>query len=113
MTMCPTGNPTDASGVFATADAPDGASPQATLGRLETMRRSQRMIRAIRPGIFPGEHACLFGGLLACSFQRLWYTVQWAGGVEELLILEVESLQREIFKECCFVNNHASACLVQ
>ena len=28
---------------------------------------------------------------------------QWAGGVEELLILEVKSLQRKIFKECCFV----------
>jgi len=26
MTMCPTGNPTDASGVAATADAPDGTS---------------------------------------------------------------------------------------
>jgi hypothetical protein len=24
-------------------------------------------------GIFPTEHACLFGWLLACSFQRLWY----------------------------------------
>jgi hypothetical protein len=27
---------------------------------------------------------------------------RWAGGVEELLILEVKSLQRKIFKECCF-----------
>ena len=27
MTMCSTGKPTDASGVVATADAPDGASP--------------------------------------------------------------------------------------
>jgi hypothetical protein len=28
---------------------------------------------------------------------------RWANGVEELLILEVKSLQRKIFKECCFV----------
>jgi hypothetical protein len=28
---------------------------------------------------------------------------QWAGGIEELLILEVKSLQRKICKECCFV----------
>ena len=27
MTVCPTGNPTDASGVVATADTPDGALP--------------------------------------------------------------------------------------
>jgi hypothetical protein len=33
------------------------------------------MIRAIRPRIFLGEHACLFGGLLACLFQQLWYAV--------------------------------------
>ena len=75
MTICPTGNPTDALGVVATADAPDGASPPGDAGEVETMRQLQRMILAIRPGIFPGEHACLFGGLLACSFQRLWYAV--------------------------------------
>ena len=62
-------------GVAATADAPDGHRPQVTLGRLEMMQQSQRMIRAICLGIFPGEHACLFGGLLACLFQRLWYAV--------------------------------------
>jgi hypothetical protein len=55
------------------------------------------MIKAICPGIFPAEHVCLFGGLLACSFQRLWYAVSMGDGVEELLILEVESLQRKIF----------------
>jgi len=32
-----------------------------------------------------------------CTLHR------WAGGVEELLILEVKTLQRKIFKECCFV----------
>jgi hypothetical protein len=32
MTMCPTGNPTDALGVVATADAPDGASPPGNTG---------------------------------------------------------------------------------
>jgi hypothetical protein len=32
MTMRPTGNPTDASGVVATADAPDGASPPGDTG---------------------------------------------------------------------------------
>jgi hypothetical protein len=32
MMMRPTGNPTDASGVFATADAPDGASPPGNTG---------------------------------------------------------------------------------
>jgi hypothetical protein len=48
MTMRPPEDPTDASGVVATADALDGASP-------------------------PAEPVCLFGGLLNCSFQRLWY----------------------------------------
>jgi hypothetical protein len=28
---------------------------------------------------------------------------QWAGGMEELMILEVKSLQRKMFKGCCFV----------
>jgi hypothetical protein len=74
-----------------------GHLPWATLGRLKTMQQSQSMIKAICPGIFPAEHACLFGGLLACSFQRLWYAVSMGDGVEELLILEVESLQRKIF----------------
>jgi len=75
MTMCRTGNPTDTTlGVVATAHRM-GHRPQATLGRLEMMQRLQRMIRAIRSGIFLGEHACLFGGLLACLFQRLWYAV--------------------------------------
>ncbi len=32
MTMCPTGNPTDALGVVATTDAPDGASPPGNTG---------------------------------------------------------------------------------
>ena len=32
MTMCRTGNPTDALGVIATADAPDGASPPGDTG---------------------------------------------------------------------------------
>jgi hypothetical protein len=32
MTMGPTRNPTDASGVVATADAPDGASPPGDTG---------------------------------------------------------------------------------
>ena len=32
MTMCRTGNPTDALGVVATADAPDGASPPGDTG---------------------------------------------------------------------------------
>jgi hypothetical protein len=32
MTMRPTENPTDASGVVATADAPDGASPPGDTG---------------------------------------------------------------------------------
>jgi len=75
MKMCRMGNPTDALGVVATADALDGHCPQATLGWLKMMQRLQRMIRAICSGIFPGEHACLFGGLLACSFQQLWYAV--------------------------------------
>ena len=38
----------------------------------------------ICPGIFSTEHACLFGGLLACSFQRLWYAAlmgRWCGRV--------------------------------
>ena len=30
--MCPTGNPTDALGVVATMDTPDGASPQGDTG---------------------------------------------------------------------------------
>ena len=32
MTMCPTGNLTDASGTVATADTPDGASPPGNTG---------------------------------------------------------------------------------
>ena len=44
MTMRPTGNPKDALGVAATVDALDGALSPATLGRLKTMQRSQRMI---------------------------------------------------------------------
>jgi len=32
MTMCPTRNPTDALGMVATADAPDGASPPGNTG---------------------------------------------------------------------------------
>ncbi len=32
ITMRPTGNPTDASGVVVTADAPDGASPPSDTG---------------------------------------------------------------------------------
>ena len=32
MTMCPTGNPTDASGMVATADTPVGASPSGDTG---------------------------------------------------------------------------------
>jgi hypothetical protein len=73
MTMRPTGNPTDALGVVRPRMHRMGHRPQAILGRLETMRRLQRMIQAIRPGIFSMEHACLFGGLLACLFQRLLY----------------------------------------
>jgi len=71
MTMCRTGNPTDALGVVATADAPDGASPPGDTGEAQNDARSQRMIRVIRSGIFPGEHACLFGGLLACFFSAV------------------------------------------
>jgi hypothetical protein len=73
MTMGPTGNPTDALGVVRLRTHRMGHRPQATLGRQETMQRLQRMLLAICPGIFSTEHACLFGGLLACSFQRLWY----------------------------------------
>jgi hypothetical protein len=35
MTMCSTGKPTDASGVVATADAPDGASPPGNTGEAQ------------------------------------------------------------------------------
>jgi hypothetical protein len=59
--------------------------------------------KSIRPGIFPMEHAYLFGGLLACLFQRLWYAASMSSGVEEFGILKIKSLQRKIFKECCFV----------
>jgi hypothetical protein len=38
-------------------------------------------------------HACFSG----CGMLH-----QWVGGMEELLILEVESLQGKIFKECSF-----------
>ena len=48
MTMRLPEYPADASGVVATVDAMDGASP-------------------------PAEPVCLFGGLLKCLFQRLWY----------------------------------------
>ena len=65
MTMRPTRNPTDASGVVATADAPDGASPPGNTWEAQN--------NATITGIFPVEHACLFQGLLACLFQRLWY----------------------------------------
>ena len=80
-----------------------GHRPQVTLGRLETMRQSQRMIRAIRPGIFPGSMPAFLEDYLHARFSGCGTLFQWAGGVEELLILEVESLQRKIFKECCFV----------
>jgi len=75
MMMCLTGNPTDASGVVATADALDGASPpgntgeaqdDATIAENDTSGSSRNISRG----------ACLpFGGLLACLFQRLWYAV--------------------------------------
>jgi hypothetical protein len=35
MTMCPMRNPTDASGVIATADAPDGALPPGNTGEAQ------------------------------------------------------------------------------
>jgi hypothetical protein len=87
MTMLPAGNPTDVLGVVATTDAPDGASPPDNtmpLGRLEMMQLLQRMIQAIRPGIFPVEHTYLFEGLLArlFLFQQLWYAAlmgRWHG----------------------------------
>jgi len=74
MTMCPTGNPTDALGVIATADAPDGASPPSNTGEAR-------------------DNATITENDTSNS----------SGGVEEFLILKVESLQRKIFKECCFV----------
>ena len=70
MTMCSTGKPTDASGVVATADAPDGASPPGNNGEA----RDNATI-AENDMSNSGNISCLFGGLFACFFQGLWYAV--------------------------------------
>ena len=99
-TMCPTGNPTDVSGVVATADAPDGASPPGDTGEArDDAKISENDTSDSSGNIFHG--ACL--PFWRARFSGCGTLHRWAGGVEELLILEVKSLQRKIFKECCFV----------
>jgi hypothetical protein len=103
MTMRQMGNPTEALGVVATADAPDGASPPGNTGEAQdnamiaqndTSNLSRNISRgACLPFLEDYLHACFSG----CGTLH-----QWVGGVEELLILKAESQQRKIFKECCF-----------
>ncbi len=52
---------------------------------------------------FPRSMPAFFKDYLNAHFNSCGMLHQWVGSVEELLILEVESLQRKIFKECCFV----------
>ena len=52
MMIRPARNPTDASGMVATTDAPDGASPPGDTGEAQD--------NATIAGTFPVEHACLF-----------------------------------------------------
>jgi hypothetical protein len=57
----------------ATADAPDGASPPGDTGEArDDVTIAENDTSDSSGNIFHG--ACMpFGGLLACSFQRLWY----------------------------------------
>jgi hypothetical protein len=57
------------------------------------------MIRAVCPGRFSTEQPAFLEDYLHARFNDCGTLHQWAGGVEELLILEVKSLQRKIFKE--------------
>ena len=65
MMMRPTGNPTDALGVAATMDAPDGALPPGNTGDARDDVTIKENDMSNSSGIFPAVHACLFGGLLA------------------------------------------------
>ena len=65
MMMRPTGNPTDALGVAATMDAPDGALPPGNTGDARDDVTIKENDMSDSSGIFPAVQACLFGGLLA------------------------------------------------
>jgi hypothetical protein len=85
-------------------DAPDWASPpgdteeardDATIAENDTSDSSGNF--------FPRSMPAFLEDYLHAHFSGCGTLQRWAGGVEELLILEVKSLQRKIFKECCFV----------
>jgi len=61
MTMHLTGNPTNASGVVVTADALDGALPPGDTGEAQDNVTIAENDTSNLSGIFPTEHACLFG----------------------------------------------------
>ncbi len=104
MTMCRTGNPTDALGVVATADAPDGASPPGDTGEARNDATIAENDTSDSFGnISPGSMPAFLEDYLHACFSGCGTLFRWADGVEELLILKVESLQRKMFEECCFV----------
>ena len=102
MTMCPTGNPTDALGVVATADAPDGASPPGDTGEAQNDATIAENDTSESFGNI-SRGACLPFWRITCMLVSAVVVRCWAGGVEELLILKVESLQRNFFEDCSFV----------
>jgi hypothetical protein len=103
MMMHPARNPTNALGVGSTADAPDGASPPGNTGEARDVQRLQRMMQAICLGIFLWSMPAFLEDYLHACISGCGTLHRWVVGVEESLILEVESLQRKICKECCFI----------
>jgi len=100
--MCRTGNPADALGVVATADAPDGASPPGDTGEARNDATIAENDTNDSFGNISRGMPAFLEDYLHARFSGCGMLFRWAGGVEELLILEVESLQRSIFEECCF-----------
>ena len=101
MMMCLTGNPTDALGVVAIADAPDGASPPGDTGEaIDDATIAENDASDLFGNISHVACLTLLEDYLHARFSGRGALFRWAGGVEELLILEVESLDRKIFKEC-------------
>jgi len=73
MTMRPMGNPTDASGVVATADAPNWASPPGNTGEArENVTIAESDTSNSYGNISRGAYLLIWR-ITACWFQWLWY----------------------------------------